>query len=218
MNLIKVDKFLPRVLPYAENLPELVARRAISDACRELMEEALNIEMPYKFTTKEGEAKYTIKPPYRMNCTKVRSGTIKRPDDTGRWQITQTTAEVLDTYSYPISWRDTHGAPVVYLFRAPDEIILAPVPDGEFEVELQCCVTIRRDALEVPEILYEDYADVVVNGALGKALSMAGQTWTDANLGGAYNQAFKAGVNKARLEASKDFTKVGGRVTYNRWI
>ena len=205
MNLIKVDKFLPRVLPYAENLPELVARRAVSDACRELMEEALNFELTYKFTTKPGEERYKIALPYRMQCTKVKSGSIRKPDMRGRWQLTQTTAETLDTYSYPVSWRDV-------------EIVLAPVPDCELEVELVCGATISRDAMEVPEILYEDFADVVANGALAKALSMSGQTWADLQLGASYSQAFHAGVNKARLDASKDFTKVGGRVTYNRWI
>lgn len=219
MNLIKVDKFLPRVLPYAENLPEIVARRAISDACRELMEEALNMELTYKFTTKPGEERYKIVLPYRMQCSKVKSGSIKRPDDQrGRWQITQTTSEMLDAYSYPVSWRDVEGAPVVYLFRQPDEIILAPIPDEELEVELECGATISRDAMEVPEILYEDYANVIADGALAKALCMAGQTWSDDKLGATYAQSFQAGVNKARLDASKDYTKAGGRITFNRWV
>lgn len=219
MNLIKVDKFLPRVLPYAENLPEIVARRAISDACRELMEEALNMELTYKFTTKPGEERYKIVLPYRMQCSKVKSGSIKRPgDQRGRWQITQTTSEMLDAYSYPVSWRDVEGAPVVYLFRQPDEIILAPIPDEELEVELECGATISRDAMEVPEILYEDYANVIADGALAKALCMAGQTWSDGKLGATYAQSFQAGVNKARLDASKDYTKAGGRITFNRWV
>lgn len=217
MKLVSVDKFLPRVLPYAENLPELVARRAISDASRDFMEEALNIEVTYRFTTVECEERYTLSLPYNLSCVLVRNVTIKGEKDTGSWQLTPVTAEALDTYSYPMSWRDMVGDPRVYLFRSPDEIVLSPCPDKVFTVACVCAATIPRDGLEVPDVLYEDYADIIADGALGKAFSMAGQTWSNPQLGGSYTMAFNMGVAKARVEAAKSYTRVGGRVIYNRW-
>lgn len=217
MRLVSVDKFLPRVLPFAENLPAFVARRAVSDACRQLMEDSLCVTETYRFTTVPRERKYTLSLPYGLSPVLMKNVMIKKPEDTGWWQLSPVTAEQLDTYAYPVSWRGDVGGPRVYLFRSPDELVLVPAPQEAFEVSCECAATIKRDAFEVPETLYEDYADVVVNGALSRVFSLAGQTWSDAGLSATYGTAFRVGVSQIRLEANKDYTKVGGRVIYNRW-
>lgn len=212
MNFVSVDKFVPRVMPYAENLPALVARRAVSDACREFLDETLVAVLEYRFTTTADQAEYTLSLPHGMQCAKVLAVSI------GDWQVVPMHPDVTDTLAYPVDWKSApSGKPVYYQMTSSDSVALYPVPDTAMEVRMFCAVTISRDAKDVPAVLYEDYAEEISFGALSRVFTLAGQTWSSDEKAGSYALAFHAAISKAKLEASRKFGRIGGRVVYNWW-
>lgn len=213
MNFVSVDKFVPRVMPYAENLPALVARRAVSDACREFLDETLVATLEYRFSTVADQADYTLALPHGLHCAKVQAVSVED------WQIVPMFPDVVDRLSYPVDWKGAPtGHPVYYVMTSSDSVAFYPTPDEDgLDVKMICSVTIPRDAKDVPEVLYEDYAEEISFGALSRVFALAGQTWTNEEKAGSYGLAFHAAVSKAKLEASRKFGRIGGRVVYNWW-
>jgi hypothetical protein len=78
--------------------------------------------------------------------------------------------------------------------------IQAPSSDDNF-IELIISLKPTQDTCHMPDILYEDWADVIVSGAAGRALAMPKTDWTSGPLATLQIKMFNIGITRAKNRA-----------------
>jgi len=82
------------------------------------------------------------------------------------------------------------------------------------------CASIKpeRDALEVPKVLFKDYYDLILNGALYRLMQMQNQKWTDKQQADRYRKEFEIDLNRARQQVDRGFNTKSQRIQPRRYI
>ena len=93
--------------------------------------------------------------------------------------------------------------------RSPDELLVNGVDyevlsDNQFRfrrshesINLICAVKPRHDASEVPDILVDDYKEVIADGALARLFMMVDKPWSQPSMSQFYRAKFVDGYRKA---------------------
>lgn len=76
--------------------------------------------------------------------------------------------------------------------------VQAPTEDEEQAFEVHAIVKPSRDVCEIDETIYQDWADVIADGAAFRAFSMPKQPWTSTGLATLYAKKFSIGVVRAK--------------------
>lgn len=105
-------------------------------------------------------------------------------------------------------------------FYDSESLIISPVPveDEAKAAKITITVSIKRDALYCPEIIYERYVDAVKYGALSKILNMNGHPWFDSGGAIIYRKMFKNEVNRARLREERSMIRGPMIATAKRFV
>lgn len=85
-------------------------------------------------------------------------------------------------------------------------IILCPMVVGD-EINAVFAVTPTLTATYVDTLLYDTWLEAIVAGAKSKLLMMPKKVWTDPQLASMYLKEYKLGVNNAKRQSRKEFTK-----------
>jgi hypothetical protein len=113
-------------------------------------------------------------------------------------------------------WRDwitQTGSPILFTQLDPDNLRLVPVPNADYPKGLTLRITYKPDrtAKSVPDWLFQQYAEVIAAGAIGRLTGTRAFACFDPAVSGYYLQLFAAGADKALHEADKSFTRAPRR-------
>ena len=86
------------------------------------------------------------------------------------------------------------------------DIIICPMTIGDI-INAVFAVTPTLDATYVDTILYDTWLEALVAGSKAKLLLMPKKSWTDPQLANLYMKEYRTGVNNARRQSRKEFTK-----------
>lgn len=78
----------------------------------------------------------------------------------------------------------------------------APQEDQPDAVTLSVVVKPSRSACQIPEMIYEDWADVIVDGAAAKAYAMRGFPWFNSGMVTFYTKRYSVGRSRARAQTT----------------
>lgn len=92
------------------------------------------------------------------------------------------------------------GTPSYVTQTAPNEIIL--VPFGTGTVKLTLFLKPAQDADEVPDFLADQYRETIAFGALSRILLIPNQSFTNAEMGAAFGQAFQSRIDGKSTKGS----------------
>ncbi len=110
--------------------------------------------------------------------------------------------------------REQHDDFWCYNQLAPD-IIELPDIDNMVPGPMQARVALRpsRSSVEIPEPVYEQHYEALVEGIRWKVLAMKSEPWFDKNESENYREMFEGSMARARLEVSRQYSKQPRRVT-----
>lgn len=112
------------------------------------------------------------------------------------------------------AWRSTQGLPVWYTQTHAQQVMLAPLPQGDMPAGLTATLALMPSqmATTFPQWIADQYLYVLADGALAKLMLMPGRPWTDMAGGADRRMRFEAGVANARAAAVTDLGRVPMRV------
>lgn len=108
----------------------------------------------------------------------------------------------------PTRLTDT-GIPSHFWVQDDRSVRLFPIPDGVYPVVATVTLKPSRSARQVPDWIFETFADGIVSGALWRLLRIPGKEWTNVDLAGAHKALFEKAVVEARV---RDYRHVPLRV------
>jgi hypothetical protein len=205
-----LDVFLPRVLLKANGCSDPLARQAVLDSCIEFCEESHIVQ----FTSApqpvvEGLMTYELDTPADQEV----SATLRVWY--GTRQLSPATPDQIDTI---LAYVDTAGGqtppkgePSVFFESSPGVIAIYPAPNQTAPSMFSARVASRpaRIATTVEDILYKDWVEAIVAGALARICSVPNQFFSSDAVAARGAAEFRYGVNRAssirrrgRVEAS----------------
>ena len=187
-----ISEFLPRVLPFVPACPDVTAEQAIRDAAVEFCEQSLIARYePLTFDTAEGVSEYYIDIPPQHAFSRMIYVTV---DGT---EVTSIPTERQPTRP------STGGHPHHYFISNNEEELLLnlfPAPNKPYTIRMSMALKPLRDAQQVPDILYDNWADGICYGALARLMLIPNQQYSSAAQSQFYKQRFAMICNQARNE------------------
>lgn len=118
-------------------------------------------------------------------------------------------------------WLMTQLGNISAYYLLPDmKIKLLPMPSADDAGKIARVYSVFMPALEateIPSVLMDRNAEVLIDGAKAKLLSIANQPWTNPQQAAYYDQNFKLGVTKSRIDVETDYGRADLAVTRRRF-
>lgn len=206
--------FLPQVHPETYGAPQILEIEAIRNAAIDFCERTKcwqEIQPPYplatgvtsyQFATDRGVLVHEILGYHLLGG----ASPLVKP------QTTQWCDE-----NYP-GWPDgvQVGKPTNVTQLDPDSFWPIPAPSGgPWSAVLQVCYKPTRDSTQGPDLLFNDYYEVIALGAKARLMAMPGQVWANPQLAVAYGALFDSATEKANVRVAKAFGRGRIRVKAN---
>ena len=200
----QLDEFLPRLNGYVPGCPHPVALQALRDACIDLCERSSVVqEITEPIALEEGQGTYDV--PLGVGLTLHR--VLKAWH--GKHPIVVPALNEVKSLP-PLDGEGGTGQPQLAMPLDKDSITLHPAPDQESTVaplRMQIAVKPTRDANAVPDVLFDDWVEVVVFGAVARLASQVGTPYSNIDLAAMGSVGFTNGVGRAKKAAAKGKTR-----------
>lgn len=209
--MISVDKLLPFIVPYADGVPQAVARKSIIKASQELCVHSLvwQVDSDYEGVCPcDGIVRFHV--PEHCRVIKVMYVSFNKEP------LKITNYDQLASENPQEDWRFRAGTPMAVVQPSLSSIRLVPWPDEHGVVVARLALAPSLDAKGLPDDLIERFWPVIVNGALADIMQIAGQTYTNPQSALTYRMLFQQGVRDARVEGQRNLGRSNGRVPYQR--
>lgn len=209
--MLNLDVFLPRLLPSVPGCPDPLARQAILDSAIEFCEETGVVQ----FTT---DPQYTTNVAvYEVDVPTGQKVSVVQRAWYGKTELRPTLSSMTNNVdAYTAEASDPHAAPHSFLEYAPGEVTLYPTP-GTLAVELLTFrVTTKpsRDATQVEDVLFQDWAEPIVAGALRRLHATPDTPFFSDTHAMRRAAEFQLGVSRARAEAQRGRIRGSMTVTH----
>jgi hypothetical protein len=198
--MLNLDVFLPRLLPSVNGCPEPLARQALIDSAIEFCEETGIVRVTTDPTPLQpGVATYSVDLPASQATVQIQRAwygpreLTAAPDS----QITAVKAYVTDPNAA------FEQIPLYFHESAPGEVALYPTPGlgATNSLVLRVSTKPTRSATSVEDILYEDWAEAIVSGALRRVHAVPDTPFYSVNESARHGSLFQLGINRARSES-----------------
>lgn len=189
-----LDAFLPSIRPYAPGVSDLIAYFGIRQAAIEFCERTKSWRFEDEFDVSSDECEALMSPP----------GSVIHLIE-GVWfegnKLEPVTPEHLDNVCP--GWRagaDVSGVPQYVTQTAQNTITLVPRTAGR--VKLSLFLKPSDDAEDLPSFLAAQHRMTIAHGALAHILLIPNQSFTNAELAGAFGQSFQGKLDGKALLGS----------------
>jgi hypothetical protein len=212
--VIEYKSFLPEVLPYTRECPELAAVNAIRNACIEFCDRSHWLLHHHDaIDVVAGTSTYTLDPPAGTTIARI----------VDAWFAGHLLAPIgednLKTM-YFTDWREAEGTPAFYTHLDPNEVILAPIPQQDEVEALTIIAALRptRASTSVEDSVYERWAEYIGFGARARLHDINGQPYYDPAVAARCRAMFERGMNIAAIERNKGLTRHVAHVQFRTVI
>lgn len=177
----------------AYNAPQNIVEEAVRQTAIDLCERAGTWIHEAEFTLQLGVPDYPLDLPEltRLVCvTAVEIGGVKH-------------------YAAPGSRMCRCGGYGIVTIPYPDTIMFQPVPYPQCEtwVKLAAWVTPLQEVCDLPDHLWQEYADAIADGAAARILQMPKQDWTNQGLANRLFTLYQAAVTRAKNKRVLEHTQ-----------
>lgn len=212
---IPLASFLPKVLPYVRDCPDMVAIGSIRDAIIEFCNEThWWVEKLDPISTQANVAIYELDVPVGTELVMIESLRVSdRP-------VRPVSSDNLNSrYGYS-NWQTLTGLPAYYTFTEPNEVRLVPMPEVSASLAIDADASLRpvQDAMTVTETIYNRWAEQIGFGARSKLQSIPSQSYSDPNAAAQNRMLFAKGKAEAKIEKNASKTRGPVYVYRRRWV
>lgn len=211
---VAISSFINDITPHVSGCPKSVIIKAIRDAAVRLCEDSTiwRDDIPAADITVDVDD-YTITPPAG---TRVITTISLRYDGN---EISGYTEESLDTIDY--GWRAGNpGTATAFVLFEPDRIKLNRVPEATIIDGLIAKVALKPtdDATLVGDVIYSDWREAIMHGALERLLRIPKKPWYNIQLSTYHGKHFLFQIQRAKARAAAGFLRKPLSVKPRRWV
>jgi hypothetical protein len=113
-------------------------------------------------------------------------------------------------------WRTYQGKPLYYAQRDFQNVLLYPVPDGVYSVDLVAVLRPTLASTGVPDKVFTDYRQIISAGVLGVFLQQSDKPWSNPSVGSAAARQFSNGVTAATVTTTRGRARATLQVRFRR--
>jgi hypothetical protein len=193
--VVPISAFFPRLLPSVLGCPEPLAQQALLDSAIEFCSRSLAVTTTLDAVTlREGIASFEVETPTNTTIAQVLNLWFD-----GRQIDPSPFSEATDVSATTGEPRYFYGEDIDEVFN----ITLLPAPDRTVRsgVIVRAALRPTRSATTVHNVLFERYAQAVVDGAQAILLAIPDQPFSDETKAQVMAVRARAGANNARTDA-----------------
>lgn len=212
------DEFLPEVLPFVKDVPEIVAIQAIRNAAIEFCEETRYLQVDNDPVSLQANVS-----DYDLDA------------DTGYRVIDVVEAWIGDQFLVPKSveeltkiyrgtdWRSMQGNPYYYFRSRMGTMTLVPQPASSSTTTqsyLKCRVAIApsRSSTTVDDDIYERFLEIICAGARARLYETANQPYYDPQAAMLYRKKFNDEIADVRTRVNKGLSRASVQIEFQRVV
>lgn len=187
--------FLPYVRPFIESCADIVMEAAIKRAAINFCESTKIYRLDADPISEAiAQAEYDIAFAADANILVI-----------GLWHVTRNDEDIREISEYKLdtsiwNWRQNSGTPTFYYLSDSNKLRLYPIPTADTVDFIKCNCIVRPtiDAINVPDYLHAQWAEVIAEGALAYLKKMPLKPWTDFNNAAIHEMAYHRGMSQAK--------------------
>lgn len=201
-----LSAFYPRILPYLPGCPEPLAAQVLVNSAIEFCEASLTLRQNLDaFNTSAGRIQYDLEPPSTQHdINRVMGVTL------GGKELSPGMAEIIRG-DLPTGEAKPRG---FYTDRTDSvfTLMLAPPPDGVYEVLVNVTLRPARAATQLDDDLYNIWIDPIVSGAIARAMQIPDQPFTNFARAQQLLDSAARQTNSSRIESNYGLVRGSMRV------
>lgn len=201
--------FFEYVIPDVPGCPAITAELAIKNAVIEFCEKSLILQEDHDpVTVAKGIIDYDLEPPLAQTLVVKIMKMFYREYPMDPISPDEVLSASLYNRLYPDA-RPEEGPPKLYTQKNARTFTVYPVPKETERLAITMRVALKptRAATQVDDIILEEYAETIANGALSRLLLQPQKPYTNANLAAVKDAMFKQGLNVARQRAVRGYVR-----------
>ena len=215
MSQVSFEVFLPEVMQYCPDVPELLATNAIKQSCIEFCEKTRYWQVDLDpVTALAGIANYEMDVP---------AGT-KFVDIVEAWYndtllIPKSVEEMTRIYRQT-DWRTVEGSPQYLTRIIPTEVILVPKPTAQsvYAISVRAAIAPTRASTTVDQDLYESFLEYISYGARARLYGTPKQPYFDKQSAMLYEKKFRDAIGEVRTRVNKGLSRSAMSVEFARFV
>jgi len=208
--MVNVSEFRTYVTPHLIGVSDMLVDRAIVDAAIEFCEGSLIVAETFDtFTTAIGTPDYDLDAPTGQRVIRVMRAWCDASE------MTAMAADDMPLGAYG-SVSSSLSRPQAFHEISAGVMGLYPIPDAAYTVTIRAALKPNRNATQLADVLWEGWADTIADGALARLYGQLSQQWGNTALSIVHTQRFRVGINRALIEAHRQFTRAEARISVPR--
>jgi hypothetical protein len=212
------EKFLPEVIPFVRDVPEVVAIQAVRNAAIEFCEETRYLQVNNDPTTLiANQSDYDLEADTGYRVIDVVEAWI------GDQFLVPKSVEELTKIYRGNDWRTMKGNPYYYFRSRMGIMTLVPQPASSSSVTksfLKCRVAIApsRSSSAVDDDIFERFAEVIACGARARLYDTVNQPYYDPQAALVYRKKFNDDIADVRTRVNKGLSRASVQIEFQRVV
>lgn len=215
MSDVAYESFLPDVVQFVRDVPEIVAVQAIRNAAIQFCEKTrvLQTELQPMDMTAEVSV-YGFEPDVGYKVVDIMEAWY------GDQLLIPKAVEELTRIYRTSNWNDLDGNPYYYFRSRTQEITLVPKPKvtEAAKLKLRVAVVPSRASSVIDEEIFERYYEYITLGARARLYDTSGQPYYDPKAAQLYLKRFSDSMNEVRTRVAKGLTRAAVQIEFQRFV
>jgi len=216
MTAVSYEVFLPEVLPYVHDVPEVVAVQAIRNACIEFCEETHYLQENLDPIT--GLLNIGL---YDLDANDSNYKVVEIMQAYyGDQLLIPKSQEQLNQIYRTSNWETLSGNPYYYFRTRAGEIRLVtkPILTEANKLNVKAAIAPKRASTTVDEELFERFLEYISYGARARLYNTPNQPYYDPKTSMEYTKRFYDAIGEVRTRVYKGLTRTAVNIEFQRFV
>ncbi len=216
MSTVSYEAFLPEVMPFVRDVPEIVAVQAIRNAVIEFCEETHYLQENLDpIMGIKGQGLYDLE----ANDSNYKVVEIMQAYYGDQLLIPKAQEELNQIYRTS-NWEDLSGNPYYYFRTRSDEmrLVTKPIVTEANKLKIKAAIAPKRSSTVVTDELFERFLEQIAMGARARLYNTPNQPYYDPGAAGVYAKRFNDVLAEVRTRVYKGLTRAAARVEFQRFV
>jgi hypothetical protein len=216
MSTVSYEAFLPEVMPFVRDCPEIVAVQAIRNAIIEFCEETHYLQE--NLDPMPGQKNVGL---YQLDANDSNYKVVEIMQAYyGDQLLIPKAQEELNQIYRTSNWEDLSGNPYYYFRTRSDEmrLVTKPILTEQNKLKVKAAIAPKRSSTVVTDELYERFLEQVAMGARARLYNTPNQPYYDPGAAGVYTKRFNDVMAEVRTRVYKGLTRAAARVEFQRFV
>lgn len=216
MTAVSYEVFLPEVMPYVHDVPEIVAVQAIRNACIEFCEKTHYLQENLDpITGLKDIGNYDLD----ANDNNYKVVEIMQAYYGDQLLIPKAQEELNQIYRTS-NWENLSGNPYYYYRPRSGEIRLVtkPIITETNKLNIKAAIAPKRSSTTIDDEMFERFLEYISFGARARLYNTPNQPYFDAKTSMEYTKRFYDAIAEVRTRVYKGLTRTAVNVEFQRFV